>query len=428
MKTGTRLLLWGVLAAQFCLGAQVTVRISPTHEFKLEFNPDAQVLYYPQIHTTENLSRKDRAAVLVSQFALLSFLKANPHYDVFAEGSLDYGPAEFPKLSDESFHGVFPGLKCPETLDQWKGLMQPAIINLGAPMVLFALGVMPRVHGAMPVETARLLDLELLAHFKSTGTSYATMDRGGWEIVCDKREKATAAHVKKFIASHPSRKALIVFGMDHDFRKHFTGSSFAEISGLEALKEWDPARRPADEGKEDERKDGEESKEPASPGVPPDADGPELIASVDAFQDNRRTQLMNAVSGKNLNLVQSLLAQGANVRLKDEHGYNALLLAGLGANVPMVEELLRHLTPADVTAPVTFHEEGASRSYKDILTFLEQKNTLHGHDYYDVLKCMKDFSAPPRSRAPGKSHPKVVPPEPAPGYLSSWIPFLPAWL
>ena len=74
MKEGIRLLLWGVLAAPLCLGAQITVRIAPAQEFKLEFDPDAQVLFYPQIHYAKGLSEQDKATVLVSQFALVSFL------------------------------------------------------------------------------------------------------------------------------------------------------------------------------------------------------------------------------------------------------------------------------------------------------------------------------------------------------------------
>jgi hypothetical protein len=90
---------WGVLAAQFCLGAQVAVIYSPTHEFKLEFNPDAQVLYYRQIHNTEDLTREQMSSVLVSQFALISFLKANPHYEVFAYGTRAGLPQELDPLT-----------------------------------------------------------------------------------------------------------------------------------------------------------------------------------------------------------------------------------------------------------------------------------------------------------------------------------------
>ena len=62
MKEGIRLLLWGVLAAPLCLGAQITVRIAPAQEFKLEFDPDAQVLFYPQTHYAKGLSEQDKAS------------------------------------------------------------------------------------------------------------------------------------------------------------------------------------------------------------------------------------------------------------------------------------------------------------------------------------------------------------------------------
>ncbi|MDR3669788.1 MAG: ankyrin repeat domain-containing protein [Holophaga sp.] len=411
MQIGVRLMAWVILAAQVCLAGQVRVQLGPSSGFTLEFDAEAQVLFYPQIHTAPNISLHERATILVSQFALATFLKANPQYEVFSEGSYGLGPEDFPTYSNKSVHDLFPGLAFPEDFSQWFDRKQSALIHAGAPSLLFCLGVLPRVHAAIPPETRRLLDLELLEHYERTGTSFETIDKAGEEILLGKRERATSENVKRFIADHPSKKVLLVFGMGHDFREYFIGSSYAQISGLERLKEWQLS------GGGDVPEGKEERKEPASP--------EERAARIDASQDNHQAQLMEAVSATDLPRVQALLAQGADVRLKDNRGYNALLLACLDANLPMVRELLRHLTPVDVLAPVSLFEEGVIQTFEDILMVLEKENAKPGRQYYEVMKCLRDFSTPPRSKPGATGTSRKAHPAPAPGFLGDLTTHLP---
>ena len=58
-------------------------------------------------------------------------------------------------------------------------------------------------------------------------------------------------------------------------------------------------------------------------------------------------QLIIAARHGNLQDVQDLLTNGANVNTKSEHGHTALMLASVGGHVDIVVELLQH-TEVDV--------------------------------------------------------------------------------
>jgi len=409
-------LLCGALCAAAAmpgLAGRVLVPLSakPGDALILDFDADAQVLFFPQEHDSEDLDWASRLSVLVSQYALATFLKEHPHYEVFAEGALDYAPEHRAKLGLGEIEAIFPGNVLPSSLAALTGKQRWALRTLGAPLTLFSMNLLPRIHAAIPVEEGRALDRRIKAHMDRTGQDFETLDRAGMAIVLDEREAAVERNVMAFLAAHRDRKALIVFGKAHVF--HVPGFSYGTVA------EGKPAHPdvPAHESKEVAA--GAGAAAPGAGAAPGRAGG----------EGDARTPLMNAVAKRDLALVQRLLREHANVRTQDRLGYNALILAGLEKQLPILEALLEHLAPADVLMPVTLYEDERAKTFEDVIALFEEKNLEKGQDYFEVISRLRAFAAPSSSSSSSSSSSRAPRRAPEnPGFRGDLSRFLPPWL
>ena len=396
-------LLLGLAAARPGCAARVPVRASlMTGEgFFLEFDPDARVLFYPQVHYEEDATASDLAEVLDSQFALAAFISEHRQYAVFVEASYDY-PQELREAADEkAVPDIFPGGAFPPFLDELDSLQITYLTEKGAPMTLYKLGILPEIHAAMPPAEARRLDNAILAHMRRTGQVFETLDATGMDLVLRQRDVAVAKQVKAYLAAHPDRKALIVFGGAHDFSPYFAGLAYGRVERV----------APAGESKEVAHGAG------AVPAhVPPPGPG-----IVDALQPNHLTRLMNAVAGRNLKAVETLLGLHADIHFRDHMGYNALILAALDNDPAMVKLLLGRLTPADVRLPVTLVEGDLVKTHEDVIALLEEKSLETGKDFSEVIGLLKAF-------VKGPGTPRKTGPATPPGFMGDLSRFLPPWL
>ena len=96
-----------------------------------------------------------------------------------------------------------------------------------------------------------------------------------------------------------------------------------------------------------------------------------------------------------------LMAEGADARAQDGQGYNALLLAGLGRELPVLKAILAGLSPADARAPVTLVEGGYTRTFEDAAHFFEEESGKPGQDYFAVIEVLKAFAAGGASSSSG---------------------------
>ena len=396
-------LLLGLAAARPGFAARTMVRLSsaPGGHFFLEFDAHAKVLFFPQEHDAEDLGLVDRQAVLRSQFALATFLNENRQYAVFMEGSVDYAPADWEAFAGKEFQANFTDSAFPPTLDGLTRRQGSTLMRLGGPLIHYGLKILPEIHAAIAPEEARRLDVAIEAHMRRTGQTFETLDATGMGIVLGQREAAAARHVKAFLAAHPDRQALVVFGAAHEFSPHFAGLAYGRVETA--------APAPAEESKE------------VAHGAEADAPSPLSAGSVDALQPNHRTRLMNAVTARDAHRAEALLAQHhADIRIRDRMGYNALILAALDNNPGMLKLLLRHLAPADVHMPVTLVEGDLVKTHEDLIALLEEKNLERGADFFEVIQLLKAFA---KASAPAKQGPTTPP-----GFLGDLSRFLPPWL
>ena len=290
-------LVWSA-GLQAGLAGQVVVTLAPGRQAKLEFDGEAQILFFPQIHAVPDMSRKDRREALLSQYCLATFLRQNPHYEVFVEGELEGGPEPLSEESSAFIQGLFPGRDLPGSLAALTEHQEEFLVRAGGARVLFYLGLIPGLHAAVPEALERTTHLELGEGFAKSGRTFDLSDPRTEALVKDVRERGVADQVRKFLASQPTKKVLIVFGMAHDFRSYFPGSAYAEFTGLELFEDWRRLHPGPEQGEsKGERKD---PSHPAAPSAPP---GMKLIG-IDKLQANHRTRLMNAVTAQNLDLVR----------------------------------------------------------------------------------------------------------------------------
>ncbi len=394
-------LLWlSVSAHGFAGRVLVHLSLKPGGHVFLDYDPEARVLFFPQAHYSDELDPAGKLSVLRSQFSLARFLCENPHYEVFLEGSHDYGPADREAAVGKDFHASFAGGAFPTVLTDLDRTQKTRLFRMGAPMILYGMKILPEVHAAIPPGEGRKLDEAIEAHLQRTGQTFETMDHAGMDLVTRQRDAAAAKQVKAYLASHPDKKVLLVFGAAHDFRPFFEGVAYAQVE--------EEAAPPA-----------EESKEPAR-GAGAGAPLPASSAIVDALQSNHRTRLMNAAADGKPRLVEEMLGYHADPRIRDRMGYNALILAGLGRHMEVLEVLLKHLAPADVRMPVTLSEGDMVKTHEDVIALLEERNEERGADFHEVIMRLKAFAG--SSPAPGRG------PANPPGFTGDLSRFLPPWL
>lgn len=234
--------LWAA-AAFPCQAGRATVRLDEASRLELQFDSDARVLVFPQLHWTDEpeLDERTTSCILISQFALATFLQANPDYELFVEASDDYLPEAYDKLCTkdflDDFKEIFPKLAFPPSLTELSPDQADKLMRLGAPPLLYFMNRVKRVQGAIPFAESKALDEAVYARLETTGTATARIDEAGYEILTDQREQAAAKRVKAFLAENPERKVLLVFGASHDFSGHFAGMDFAVVTGMEAILE-----------------------------------------------------------------------------------------------------------------------------------------------------------------------------------------------
>jgi hypothetical protein len=381
-----RLAFFWSMGTQVCLAGQVQVKIAPDRQITLGFDSEAKILFYPQVHDMPGLTGEGRTEVVRSQYCLATFLKENPHYEVFLEGERDTGRVPLSEKQAKGIEGGFPGLALPGCMAEMNAWQQSILIKWGAPPLLFYLGKLPRTHAATPERQDREALREVYERGQKVGKRIDFNDPRSVELLMDVRERGAVENVNKFLAANPTLKVLLVYGMGHDFRKYFSAEVYAEFTGMEAFKSWGMSR-PAKEEEKAETK--EERKDPRAPGIP-------FATGIDKLQGNQRTRLMNAVTDQDLVMVQMLLGAKADVRVKDNRGYNALLLAALEGNEPIVEELLIRLEPRDVMAPVTLFKGEILCTYVDSLMVLEEADELEERDPFrksrkKVIELLRKF-------------------------------------
>ena len=373
METATRvrrLAFFWVMGIQACLAGQVQVKIASDRQITLGFDAEAKILFYPQVHDLPGLTGEGRTEVLRSQYCLATFLKENPHYDVFLEGERDTGRLPLTEKEAKGIERGFPGLALPGCMAELNAWQQSVLIKWGSPPLLFYLGKLPRTHAATPENQDREALREVYERGQKVGKRIDFSDPRSVELLMDVRERGAVENVNKFLAANPTHKVLLVYGMGHDFRKYFHAEVYAEFTGMEAFKSWEKSRPAKEEGKAETK---EERKDSSAPGTP-------SATGIDKLQGNQRTRLMNAVTDQDLAKVQMLLGAEADVRAKDKRGYNALLLAALEGNEPIVEALLNRLDPKDVMAPVTLFKGEILCSYVDSLMVLEEADEQEDRD------------------------------------------------
>jgi hypothetical protein len=235
----------GLCAAAACPGqaGRTMVRLDDASRLELTFDSDARVLVFPQLHWTDEPELDERTAscILISQFALATFLQANPDYELFVEASDDYLPEAYDKLCTkdflDDFKEIFPKPAFPPSLTELSPDQADKLMRLGAPPLLYFMNTVKRVQGAIPFAESKALDEAIYARLETTGTATARIDEAGYEILTKQREQAAAKTVKAFLAENPKRKVLLVFGASHDFSGHFAGMAFSVVAGMETILE-----------------------------------------------------------------------------------------------------------------------------------------------------------------------------------------------
>jgi hypothetical protein len=391
----TGFLTMAILGLAPALAGHLAVRIAPAQEVRLEFDLDARVLFFPQVHNARGAWNRPavQRQIVTCQYVLARFLWEHPDYAVFDEGRRNRTRATLPLEDRAQVLAAFPEGGLPASMAELKPGQREVLLELGAGKVVLALGRLPEIHEAIPYALESVLDQAIRTHLAKVGGVFGKLDAAAGDIVMGQREQATADHVKGFLAGHPHRKALIIYGSAHDFRPYFKDLPYAEVSGLAGVF-WSARKE-------------EKKAQAETPPAPPAA--------------GHRTPLMEAIIARDPRRVGELLAQGADPRAKDDHGYTPLLLAGLVQDPAILDLLLAHLAPADLAAPVALIREDTLKTYEDPIHFFEEASahTL-AVDYFELIQRLKAFAssapaAPGKAQAPGG-------PDPGEGFLSRFLP------
>jgi len=417
-RVGVVAWLW-IMAAHACFAGMVRVKLDVDHQITLGFDSDARILCFPQVHYADGVAGNDRTEVLFSQYCLATFLQENPNYVVFQEGGTDNGMPATSEAVTEILEQGFPGKELPSSLAAMTWGQQSFLIRYGGSSLLYHLGKLPRFYGATPVAVDQAVQLEKARRLpiikeirKSLGEAaddneeYNNQITALNEQIMTVREKAAVENINRFLAAHPTQKVLLVYGMGHRFRDYFPDGDFAEFTGMEVFPTWAWARPAKEVESKGESK--EERKDPKAGGIPILARKFKL-SQIEKLE-GKQTLLMKAVIQSNLDLVKILLQGKVDARVKDPAGYTALLRAALAGNEPIVKELLKHLRPSDVLAPVLLFEGDILRSYEDSLLVIEEANMdpkrdHKRHDLFNVIQLLRQFTAgsPPVKSYPGLS-------------------------
>jgi|GEM_PF-5254322 len=201
------------------------------------------VVHIPQLHGIRYLksenSQEDYSLGLlaagVSQYHIAALLQQSPGVAVFTEGG-GKGVDAFCASMDWAKR-AFPEGKMPEM-----GLMTHTqveiLVRLGAPCLLRALGVVPRIEetesnaaNLRAVRTAKKI-------FESPNETqqWVRLHRK-FEKAQEHRERITARLVSKYQRQHPDRTIYLVYGAGHDFAEEFKGRRFEQAVPCPSLAE-----------------------------------------------------------------------------------------------------------------------------------------------------------------------------------------------
>ena len=372
---------------------QVTVPLAEHRAIELEFDDQAQVLLFRQIHNRAEPSRAVRRRIHLSQYALARFLWAHPEYVVFdelPEGHREELPAGF-------VAGRFPGLVLPEAFERLTRGQRMMLRMEGGAAVVRAMGRIPAIHPCFTSAEDKAIWARIQSRLRSRGT---IRDPAGRALLGREREVLAAGKVKAFLEANPARKVLLVFGANHEFRQHFEGIRFGEFTGMEAIVGLRAAR-------------GESGEVRSGPGVETKGDTKASAAGapaagVDAPEADHRTPLVHAILAQRPERVRALLAAGADPRHRDFHGLRPLDYAALGNDVPILELILGRLALSDVEAPVLLRAADSGqgprvRQFENVLALVEDCwERDGGEDFSEVIRALEDFQEMEAARLQGE--------------------------
>lgn len=379
---------------------QVTAPLAEHRAIELEFDDQAQVLHYRQIHNIPEPSRAVRRRIHLSQYALARFLWAHPEYVVFdelPEGHREDLPASF-------VAGRFPGLVLPEAFERLTRGQRRMLRMEGGAAVVQAMGRIPAIHPCFTSAEDKAIWARIQSRMRSHGT---IRDPAGRALIGTEREVLAAGKVKAFLKANPARKVLLVFGASHEFRQHFEGIRFGEFTGMELIVGLRAVRGASGEVR-------------TGPGLETKGETKASVAGptsegVDTPEADHRTPLVHAILAQRPERVRALLAAGADARRRDAHGLRPLDYAALGNDVPILELVLDRLALADVEAPVVLPATdpgGADgtgqgpqvRQFENVLALVEDCwERDGGEDFSEVIRVLEEFLEIEAARLQGEA-------------------------
>jgi ankyrin repeat protein len=357
MKGPFRILLLALSSWAFGWAGRTVVEL-PTasgkpRRLEMAFDSGARVVHFPQIHWREGTKDPGKGQILLSQFALAAFLQHHPEFEIFDEGSPDLDPSNLKDYKIPELAKDFPENFIPGKLEEMTEDQQERLARTGAPILLLALGKVPRIHASIPYETNVKITSEIQDHMNGKEPKTYRDDTFRSKVY-DQQEGEVAAQITKFLERHKDRRVLLVFGAAHDFRKRFGKFSFSRVEGLDEIETFAPALSRMPHG-------------------PPRLDVP---------KPGYPTPLMNAAAAGDLPLVRHLLAAGADPRAQDPSGRTALILASLTGREALLEVLLEHLGKDALRESFSLRKEGASGGgaayYENLGALLEETQEEDG--------------------------------------------------
>lgn len=185
-----------------------------------------RVIFYPQLHQTAAMEN-DRIAmdmVAFSQWRILKFIASHPDLEVFRESLCDEAPLNqnqgAENLPNRVARLLFRSMTVPSKFEDVTSLQRNFLYEEGGVLTAFYLGLISTVHSTTTSKFCEKWDAKMMGPVGPR--IFARVQK--------EREYDAAVRIEKYLDDHPSKRALLVFGANHDFSEYFDRSEYCKVN------------------------------------------------------------------------------------------------------------------------------------------------------------------------------------------------------